>query len=193
MNSGYGEWSSSMVNPLSAMIKSLGSTRHKKPDSLVICLSEACPPHASDKKKLMDTFGVMPTGNSIVLCSYNLSLWWSVGLNHEDALWRFRYNLSYIGGVGCLTGLLEDVNISLLLVAWRLWDVERRIAASIFTQVLAIENPGLMKFQIISDSNFISTSNNSSYSDVRRFVLGLWDILRGPVFLSLQTLSHPPQ
>jgi len=50
MNSGYGGWTSCMVNYLSAMVKSLGFTRYNKPDSLVIFWSEARQPHASDKK-----------------------------------------------------------------------------------------------------------------------------------------------
>jgi len=96
----------------------IGFTRYKKPDFLVIfwsCLWQ----------KMMASICMMPTRNYIVLYFlYNHSMWWPAVLNNEAALWNFWYNLWYISGVGSLPGLFEGVDVSLVLIARRLEDVE---------------------------------------------------------------------
>lgn len=55
-----------MRNPLSAKTSSLGSKSSKKPDSLVICLSETHPPHPGDINEIAPA-GVMPIKYLMVL------------------------------------------------------------------------------------------------------------------------------
>ena len=127
----------------------------------------------------------MPTKQFIVLFFVynNHSMWWPVVLNYEDALWKCRSNLWYIGGVGsqssrtfrrCSPTTCFDGQV---LIIWEACPDE-------------IPNIPDRNSVMITIHNFVSASNNSASSDVRRFGSGFWRSLKGTSLCQLTDLNY---
>ena len=123
---------------------------------------------------LIAPFGVMPTLTCIVLCflslvhmmAFSFKLWGrSIQFSIPPVVHRCWQSSRAFGRFWRIT-FFDGQNI-----------IARRVAASIFTQVMIIwetcadEMPHLPNSNSVMTAmrNFISTSNNSSCSDVRRF------------------------